>query len=405
LEDRFAWNLQRAQGKYAAGDMQTGDDDVAAAVAASSELLERLGLVVDVDRGSKHVLVIANCDDAVSYSQRAESKSALFAQLSMPWRLMPMTELENAFDALSGAFGLIFFNVPATLLPLRVLLAARQAQIPVMYEADSAIFDPTVYPPPLPAFAGLLTPELHDEMRVASVLRRELARRCDVGLGVSSITVSKLEDIVINGKASGLAKVFNPDPFIFPNSTPLPGRFIFLRAPRFLALVDRPGTVGAALLKVMREHPDLGLVTSGYVHLDTGFNAYDSRLVELGPSDEPSTYRSVIAAATLTVAPPCMEDDDGMSELIWLEAAELGAPTLLDAHIADALGLKAGETCVTVGEEGWSYALEQALSDRPGLDHIGRRARDHAQSTRSVGAVAAQLMAALRCAGNDEVVL
>jgi hypothetical protein len=100
-----------------------------------------------------------------------------------------------------------------------------------------------------------------------------------------------------------------------------------------------------------------------------------------------------------------MEDDDGMSELIWLEAAELGAPTLLDAHIADALGLKAGETCVTVGEEGWSYALEQALSDRPGLDHIGRRARDHAQSTRSVGAVAAQLMAALRCAGNDEVVL
>jgi hypothetical protein len=155
----------------------------------------------------------------------------------------------------------------------------------------------------------------------------------------------------------------------------------------------------------MRAHPHLGLVTSGYVHLGDDFNAYDSRLVELGPSTEPSSYRSVIAASTLTVAPKCMEGDDGMSELIWLEAAELGAPTLLDRPVAEALGLKAGDTCLAVGEGGWLHALEQALSNPSRLEQIGARAKDYARASRSLETVTAQLMAALRGAVNDEVVL
>jgi len=405
IDSRLAAELRRARSKYAAGKMEGGDDDVAAAVGACADLLERFGLVPKVTRGGGPVVVVANCDDAVSYSQRAEAKSALFAQLSMPWRLIPMTDIETVFDALSGASALIFFNAPATLFTIRALQAARAAGIPVIYEADSAIFDPTCYPPPLASFDGFVMPEMHDDMRVSSGLCRGLARHCEFGLAVTGLNAAKLEGLVSAGKANLLSKVCNPDPFIFPHSVQLPGRFLFLRSPRFLALVDQPGALGAALLNVMNTHPDLGLVTSGYVHLGEGFNAYDSRLVELGPSAEPSSYRSVIAASTLTIAPKCMEGDDGMSELIWLEAAELGAPTLLDGPIAEALGLKAGETCLAVGEGGWAPALEQALSNPSRLEQIGARARDHARASRSLETVTAQLMSALRGAVKDEVVL
>ncbi len=404
IERFFDWGLRRAQGRYAAGKLEAGDDEVAETVAAASRLLSRLGLVSKVERGSSHVLVIANCDDAVSYSQRAESKSALFAQMSIPWQLMPMTELENASDALSGAFALIFFNAPATLLPLRVLLAAKSADIPIIYEADAAVFDPAIYPPPLTSFAGLLAPQLHDEMRAGTVLRRELARRCDFGLAVTDLTSTKLEELVLTKRTTLLGKAYNPDPFVFATSTQLPRRFLFLRAPRFLALVDQPGTLGAALLKVMGAYADLGLVTSGYVHLDEGFNLHDSRLVELGPAAEPSTYRSAIAAATLTIAPTCIADDDGMTELIWLEAAELGVPALLDINVAGALGLIGGQTCIAVAEQGWGEALQQALSKPAVLEQIGLRAREHARSSRSADVVAAQLMAALRCVSNDKYV-
>jgi len=405
IEARFAWELRRAQGKYGAGKMAAGDEDVAAAVAAAEDLLKRLGLVVDVERGSKHVLVIANCDDGVSYSQRAEAKSALFAHLSMPWRLAPMTEIENMFDALWGACAIVFFNIPATLLPLRALLAAQRAQIPVIYEADAPIFDPDVYPPPLATFDGLMTPEMHDEMRVKSALARELARRCDFGLAVSDLVSSRLEQVVTKRKSDLLPKFCNPDPFIFPRSEPLPARFVFVRAPRFLALVDEPGTLGAALLKAMSTYDDLGVVTSGYVHLDSGFNAFDSKILELGPSAEPSTYRSVIAASAMAIAPKCLEDDDGMTELTWLEAAELGTPALLDGRVAAALGLSSGQTCVTVDEQGWWPALDQALSTPAALEQIGRLAQEYARSSRAGEIVAAQLMSVLRHAVNEEVVL
>jgi hypothetical protein len=153
----------------------------------------------------------------------------------------------------------------------------------------------------------------------------------------------------------------------------------------------------------MNAHPDLGLVTSGYVHLGDSFNAYDSRLVELGASAEPSSYRAVILASTLVIAPNCVEDDDGMSELIWLEAAELSRPTLLDGRVAEALGLKAGETCVTLGEGGWVHALEQVVSNAATLEQIGRNAKDHARASRSIDIVAARFIAAVGYAINDEV--
>ena len=402
LEQSFAAGLQAARARYAAGDAASGDATIETTVSRTCDILRRLEAPHPFTRGSREVVMIANCDDPGGRRLRVGSKDALFTSIGRPWRMIPMGELAGVHGAPSNASAIIFFNVPATLEPLRTVLAARAAGIPTVFEADGPVFDPSCLPPPLASYDGFLAPSLHDELRLACALYRALATRCDIGIAAASLTAAKLATlversaafVVSNGLASG-SDIDHP-----AGSAPGRGapRALFLRSMRFLSVTTKPGSLGAALIEALRSDPSLRLVTSGYVRLAEAFNDHDAQIDDLGHEESAAEIETALGSALLNIAPEAACDDDGFADLSWLEAANHGVTTVIGRHIANALGLVDAQTCIMVDEGGWTRALATCLCDPQRLAAIGDHARVHASSTRSSSARADQLSRVLAAA-------
>ena len=391
LERCFVAGLRSARARYAACDAAGGDAVVAATVARTCDLIQRLETPRPLTHGSREVIVIANCDDPRSRRYRVDPKDALFTSIGTPWRLIPMGELEADRSLPSSANAVIFFNVPATLEPLRVLLAAQAAGIGTVFEADGPVFDPSCMPPPLASYDGFLAPSVHDELRLACALYRALAARCDVGIAAASLTAAKLATQVKCAASLGLAnRVATHRAAAGPGARVT--RRLFLRSERFLSVAVDPGSLGAALLAALRSDPSLRLVVSGYVRLADAFNDHDAQIDELGADASKAEIEAALGSAVLNIAPAAVRDDDGFADVAWCEAATCGVATAIARPVADALGLEDGRTCVMVDEGDWPRALASSLSEPQALATIGHLAHARARTPRGVAAREGQVL-------------
>ena len=393
LERSFAAGLQAARARYAAGESGHGDALVETTVSRTWTRMVRLEAPPPLARGSGEVVVVANCDDPVSRRARIDTKGALFGSLGVPWRLIPMGDLAAGRLLPSTASAVVFFNVPATLEPLRVLFAARAAGLGTIFEADAPVFDPSCMPAPIDTYDGLLAPSLHDELRLACALYRALAARCDVGIAAAPLTAAKLAALVRSSASFVLANSIDQSAVV--GHDPGAVRVLFLHSPRFLAVTVEPGSLGTALIEALRGDPSLRFTVAGHVRLAEAFNDHDDRIDDLGADASEVALGAALGSAILNIAPQAVRDDDGLADLSWLQAARYGVATALDGRVAEALGLVDGRTCLAVDGDGWARALGECLRDLPGLSSIGNRARSHALIIRASAARADQLAGAL----------
>ena len=317
-----------------------------------------------------HLLVIANHDDAVTLRYRVAAKAVLAQAIGVPCTIRSMHEHGDIQNDLRQARAAIFVETPATVDLLTIILAARAAGVPTIYDANGPIVD-TDPTPPMESFAGLITPALHDDLRLHAALCRSFAGQCDVGIAAAEGTAATLATLVRRKKSAVVANGVDDTP-VAAADVRLPETFLFLRSHRFMRLDDAPGSLGSAILQVL-DRDGIGLVLSGYVKLAEGFGAFDDRIVELGPSADPAQYDGALARAALNLAPEIGDRDDGVVQVSWLEAAVHGVATVMSRRVAKRLGLVGQRACLIAETSALAQHIAKAL---------------HAGSTATVGATA-----------------
>jgi hypothetical protein len=380
LRRSFDHVIQTGRSLYAQGHYDAGDQAVADGVTRALDQIAQLAPPAFGSRARSHVLVIANQDDPVTLRYRVRAKPALARNVGKPCSVRFINEIADFDEHLEQALAVIFVETAATPDVLKVLAAARSAGIPTIYEANGPIFDPGQTPPPIETFAGLITPALHDDLRLHAVLCWSLARHCDVGIASAARTTAKLAALVRGQRAHIVPNVPEAGP-VSSLEQHLPETFLFLRSGRFLRLTDEPRSLGAAILALLGDGR-IGIVLSGHVKLTEAFNRFDDQIVELGPSADPASYDFALARAAFNLAPEAISEDDGVVQVSWLEAATHQVATVMSPAMAESLGFVGTHCCLVAEPTELPQVIAHALGSQAAT-LVGRAARELLDAARS----------------------
>jgi hypothetical protein len=380
LQRSFDNAIETGRSLYAQGHHDKGDQAVADGVTRVLDQIAQFAPLAFESRALSHVLVIANEDDPVTLRYRVRTKPALARNVGKLCSVRFINEIADFHEDLEQALAVIFVETAATPDVLKVLAAARSAGIPTIYEANGPIFEPGHTPPPIGTFGGLITPALHDDLRLHAMLCWSLARHCDLGIASAARTTAKLAALVRGRSAHIVPNVPEAGP-VLSLERHLPETFLFLRSSRFLRLTDEPRSLGAAILTLLSDGR-IGIVLSGHVKLTEAFNHFDRQITELGPSADAASYDFALARAALNLAPEAISEDDGVVQVSWLEAASHQVATVMSPTMADSLGF-VGRPCCLVAEP---TELPQVIADVLGSQAaslVGRAARERLDAARS----------------------
>lgn len=297
----------------------------------------------------------------------------------------------DAFDAV------IFYRVTATPDIMEAIDATRAAGKPSFYEIDDLMFDETRFPDSFESYGNQISRSLYATLVIAPPQLRTAMELCDFAIASTPALARQMAMIL------GEERVF-----VHHNAMHSPHQAM-LRLPPQRAADDRirivygSGTAAhnedfdlfaaPALLRVLRENPQVDLLIIGYLTLPPAFSAFRTRITRLDPIWDIALYWQVLGTADINIAvlkPGLIADCK--SEIKWLEAALLGVPSVATPTETYRQVIDDGRTGLLATEaDDWHRALTRLVTD-PALRHtIGHAAQDKVLGHYSRSAMADKL--------------
>lgn len=345
------------------------------------------------------VLVLSNEDDADSAYRRVREKLTLLDQLALSHRVIAFEAAEQLIAELPEATAVILFRVPALPPVLRCIVAARQLGIPIYYDSDRLLLD-TENTPAIPAYRGLLTGSVYDDVRFGFSLARAAARLSDFGIAPTGRLAETLRPLVQSGICFIVKDTF-PDS-AETDHTPLARAEprkpkLFLRVATLTFLDVETGTIGERLLSVLQQWPNVELYVSGALHLDIRFDLLGGRIHHIGQSGSLRDYRRYLAVSDINLLVRCdTPDDEYQAEISWAEAADVAVPSVMFMPAGVLPDLQDAENVLRAADaSGWGVAISRLIEDRDLRQRVAGRANLDAATSRASSNAARALEHAL----------
>ena len=232
----------------------------------------------------------------------------------------------------------IFYRVAALPDVLLAIRAAQAAGLITFYEIDDLLFDPELFPEPLPSYAGQITAEQHVELSLGVPLFRKAIEVCDYAIA-STPTLARHMEALVRRRRS----------FVHRNALGQRQEIAMTAHREPASSADRPVTIfygsGTKAHKLDFEHillPALEaidrkfgnkvrLVIAGYPPLDLGEGVLARAQFEPFTAEIENYWALLreadIALSVLRRTPTT----SAKSEIKWLEAAMFGVPSVVSA--------------------------------------------------------------------------
>ena len=344
-------------------------------------------------RGSKtageplNILLVGSRDLPQVHLYRQEQKVAALRNLSTrtrPINIERADTWEKINDpkltrCLVGCDILVVCRLPASLSVLRLIHAARRAGVKVIYEIDDLIFDHENFPPAYETYSGSITRREHRQLAEDTPLWLEAMRLADEII-VSTTTLAERVRALL-----GMGQIVHIEPNCQPQllrDCGLPER----RQKDAIHLVYGTGTkahkqiieewILPVLQTLLEKHPLLAVTLVGRIKGLPQTLAAHPR-VTISPFVDYESYLHTLATADVSLA--AIESSpatDAKSELKWMEAAVLGAASVVSPSATYREVLQDGvDVLFAATKEEWETQLGRLIGDAGLRARIAANAR------------------------------
>ena len=148
-------------------------------------------------RPVRNVGLFANLDLPQCTLYRVEQKMEQLTHAGLKVYLYDWRHDRAAFHGeMAELDAVIFYRVTALPDVLRAIGAAQAAGIVTFYDIDDLLFDPDLFPEPLPDYAGQITTEQHVELALGVPLFRKAIEACDYAIASTPTLARYMEPLV-----------------------------------------------------------------------------------------------------------------------------------------------------------------------------------------------------------------
>jgi glycosyltransferase involved in cell wall biosynthesis len=273
---------------------------------------------------------------------------------------------------------IVMYRVPATEEVLALIADARRRGVPVAFDVDDLIFDPSLAAE-IPALS-ILPPD-EAELWIGGVRRyRTTMEACDAFIGSTNALcehASAVTGLASFRFANGVSLFVGEqsDAAARKARTPGPPRIGYLSGTNThdhdWAMVE------PAVTEIMRRHPDVELWLVGLVAPSPLLDAYANRIKRIGFT-EWTALPSVLRDLDVNLAPltPGSRFNEAKSAIKWLEAALVRTPTIASPTEPYREAIESGRNgMLAATHDEWVDALEALVSSPTLRRRLGTRAQ------------------------------
>jgi glycosyltransferase involved in cell wall biosynthesis len=351
------------------------------------------------------IAMLANCDLPQCTYYRVTEKAAHLSAIGVQIRVFTLDQISGFLTAASTADCAIFYRLAASAATLHCLSYCHHLGIPVAYEIDDLVFDAAHFPDALESYGGTITAEKHFELRSGVALVTSLMALCDYGIASTEGLRSQIAKIVKTGEVMVHRNVLSHELRAIAESPAHAAAnrrgsvTIFYGSGTLAHARDFKTQIEPALLRLMKQNPDVRFMACGHVDVAALEEAFPARVALVEFIADRSEYLKLLAAADINIAVlDANRFNDCKSEIKWLEAAAFGVPSIVSDVAVYHENLKHGEDVVITApdEQAWYKALKALVAAPRKRAEIGARAQVRAAELYDPG-MAAQTLAAGLC--------
>ena len=330
-------------------------------------------------------LLLASSDLPQCFLYRVEQKQQQLQALGCSCRVVLREEMNDWAwsEQLLWADAVVICRLPGLHPVLRAIEAARRAGLPVLYDIDDLIIDPTFCPPELATYGGTLTPEQHRRFVLDVPLFAAAMRCCDAAI-VSTPTLARRWRQLNPGQPVQVLANLAPPALVEARCEPrTPARVVSVR------MVVASGTkahkqvwiqeLAPALAELLKRHPQLQLDLLGHLQIPVVLLPHRQR-IRCHPYSDYDIYLKRMAEADIgLVALEPGTFTDAKSAIRWMEFSYLGLASVLSPTrtyndiIEDGVHARFAR-----GQNQWVAVVEQLLNDPPARLAMAKRAQQRA---------------------------
>jgi glycosyltransferase involved in cell wall biosynthesis len=351
------------------------------------------------------ITVLANCDLAQCTYYRVSQKFEHLSGIGVRIKVFALDQISGFMSAAATADCVIFYRLAASAATLQCLAYCGHLGLPVVYEIDDLVFDAASFPEALESYGGTIDAQKHFELRAGVALVRSFMALCDYGLASTQGLQAEIAKIVKTGEVIVHRNVLSHELRAMAGSArrAAPRRAgsavtIFYGSGTLAHARDFKEQIEPALLRLMKQNPDVRFMACGHVDVAALEKAFPSRVALVEFIADRSDYLKLLAAADINIAVlHANRFNDCKSEIKWLEAAAFGIPSVVSDVAVYRETLTNGKDVVITAtdKQAWYKALKALVGTPARRAEIGERARARAVELYDPNGAARRLAAGL----------
>ncbi len=345
------------------------------------------------------VAILTNDDIYQCKLYRAEQKADQLRAQGIHVRLyLQSRDVERLHQNLSHYDAVIFQRTPAFPTTADVMIAANRLGLATFFDIDDQVFDTSLFPPPLSAYAGQIDADHHARAACGVPLFAAAARLCDTGIASTDPLREALAKLTLSGTAFTHQNALGQAHMAATAAPPAPrsdkivlfygsgtkahkADFRDILEPALARVIAaRPGTVE---VRLMGSFPDLVHLDPSHPDVTLSPPIWDFEVYahELSKAD--------IALSVLSPSPV----NDAKSALKWMEPAIFAIPTVASPTPVMAQAINDGVTGLLAANTDAFVTQILKLVDTPDLRAtIGQAAQEHVLNTCALPRMGASLL-------------
>ena len=349
-------------------------------------------------RGGRRVAVLANLDLPQCRFYRVEQKTRQLDHLGYCNAVYNKNTDYGALTAdLERYDFLIIYRVAASVELLRVVSAAKNLGLQIIYEVDDLIFDTSAFPPLIETYDGLISASAYRALQLEAMLSRATLQISEAGIASTDALAEAmrphLSEVFVHRNGYDdrhLEAVAAAHPVSAAVSTVVPTT-LFYGSGSLAHRRDATDLLSVYLCRLAeREETRAILVSTGPLSSSPG---KAGSVVEVAGHRSLRAFWSELAAMDVNLAPLVSSPlTDAKSEIKWLEAALFGVPSVVGRTDTYTRVIRDGvDGVVAETPSEWADAIENLVSRPEERRRMGENARERVLRDYGVEALAAPL--------------
>jgi glycosyltransferase involved in cell wall biosynthesis len=352
------------------------------------------------------IAVLANYDLPQCTFYRITQKLEQMLEIGVEIQFFAPQQMPAFITAASTSDIVMFYRLAATPAMLQCLAYCDMNNIPTVYEIDDLVFEADHFPDEFESYSGTISAEKHFELRSGVALVRSFISLCDFGIASTPALAAALGRVVKTGQvfvhrnllAMSLVATAKGLGTKRPKKADSVTTTIFYGSGTLAHARDFTEQVQPALMRLMRQFPDVRFVACGHVDVAALEKAFPARVTLVKYIEDRAQYLKLLAKADINIAVlHANQFNDCKSEIKWLEAAAFGIPSVVSdvAVYRDSLTHDEDVLITPPNAEGWYKALRLLATQPKRRAEIGAKARARALQDYEPTKAAARLADAL----------